>query len=107
MGEICIDPEGAKQAGTAISADSNEARTRLEAQFDEIAPAAAANEGWKTGQALVDFAYVRKNDILSALQELDSVGQKIVETVTAKKAVDERYADSLTRIGKATNALSE
>ncbi|MBF6331591.1 hypothetical protein [Nocardia transvalensis] len=107
MGEICIEPEGAKQAGAAISTNSSEAKTRLEARFDEIYPAAQANAGWRTGQALVDFADARKNDILSSLQELDSIGQKIVETVTAKVAVDEHYSDSLSRIGKAVDSMSE
>lgn len=107
MGEICIDPESARQAGTAISADSNDSRVRLEQQFDEIEPAQQANDGWQTGVALVDFARMRKTDILSSLAELDGIGQRIVEIVTARTAVDERYATSLDRVGNAVEAMSE
>ncbi|MGQ4614814.1 hypothetical protein [Nocardia sp. R7R-8] len=107
MGDVCMDPETARQAGKSISTNSSEARARLEKQFDKVAPAAAANEGWKSGPALVDFAYVRKNDMLSGLQELDSIGQKIVEVVTARVNVDERYAVSLDRIGRAAEVMSE
>ncbi|MFD4407904.1 hypothetical protein ACFWPH_34630 [Nocardia sp. NPDC058499] len=107
MGEICIDPESARQAGTAISTDSNDSRVRLEQQFDEIAPAQQANDGWQTGAALADFAQMRKTDILSSLAELDSIGQKIVEVVTSRMTVDERYATSLDRVGKAVDAMSQ
>ncbi|MGW0004667.1 hypothetical protein ACWDT6_12605 [Nocardia grenadensis] len=107
MGEVCIDPEAARQAGTAISTDSNDSRVRLEQHFDEIEPAKQANDGWQTGAALADFAQMRKTDILSSLAELDSIGQRIVEVVTARRAVDERCATSLDRVGKAVDAMSQ
>ncbi|MEV0333298.1 hypothetical protein [Nocardia sp. NPDC050717] len=107
MGEICIDPATAAQAGTAISTNSSDSRARVETQFDEIAPAAEANDGWKTGPALVDLAFMRKRDILAGLDELESIGQKIVEIVSARVSVDERYATSLDRIGKAVDTMSE
>ncbi|MGW6421098.1 hypothetical protein ACWF82_00330 [Nocardia sp. NPDC055053] len=107
MGDICIDPASATQAGNAISTNSSESRARVEAQFDEIAPASQANDGWKTGPALVDLAYMRKRDILASLDELESIGQKIVQVVTARVAVDESYATSLDRVGKAVDVMSE
>ncbi|MBH0776135.1 hypothetical protein [Nocardia bovistercoris] len=107
MGDICVDPDGARQAGAAISANTADSRARVETQFDEAAPAAQANEGWKTGPALVDFAYIRKRDILSCLDELDSIGQKIIETITVRVRVDQSYATSLDRVGKAVDAMSE
>ncbi|MBW0272940.1 hypothetical protein ATM97_22905 [Nocardia sp. MH4] len=107
MGDICIDPAAATAAGTAISTNSSESRNRVETQFDEIDPAAAANDGWTTGPALVDLAYLRKRDILASLTELESIGQKIVEIVSARTAVDERYATSLDRIGNAVDVMSE
>lgn len=58
MGDICVDPDGARRAGAAISANTADARARVKTQFDEAAPAAQANEGWKTGPARVDFAYM-------------------------------------------------
>lgn len=107
MTDVCIDPATAQQAGVDISTNSNESRTRLEQQFDEIEPARQANEGWQTGPALVDFASARKQDILSSLAELESIGKKIVEIVSARTSVDERYATSLGRIGKAVDSMSE
>lgn len=67
MGEVCTDPEAARQAWTAISTDSNDSRVRLEQQFDEIEPAKQANDGWQTGAALVDFARMRKTTYCQAL----------------------------------------
>ncbi|NKY44320.1 hypothetical protein [Nocardia cerradoensis] len=82
MTDVCIDPATAQQAGVDISTNSNESRTRVEQQFDEIEPARQANEGWQTGPALV-------------------------EIVSARTSVDERYATSLGRIGKAVDSMSE
>ncbi|MFC6011797.1 hypothetical protein [Nocardia lasii] len=107
MTDICIDPAAARAAGVNISINSAESHTRVEQQFDEIAPAQQANEGWATGVALTDFAFIRKREILECLSELEGIGQNIVTVVTARMSVDERYATSLDRVGKAVEAMSQ
>ncbi len=105
MTDVCIDPTTAHQAGVDITTNNNDSRIRVEQQFDEIEPAKQANEGWQTGTALAEFAAARKQDILSSLTELESIGTKIVEVVTARTSVDEKYATSLGRIGKAVDSM--
>ncbi|WP_228000727.1 hypothetical protein [Nocardia australiensis] len=103
MTEVCIDPATARQAGVDISPTA----TTPAPGSNNNEPAKQANEGWQSGPALADFAAARKQDILSSLAELESIGKKIVEVVTARTSVDERYATSLDRIGKAVDSMSQ
>lgn len=104
---ICMDPGGAARAGAAITIDGGEARIRLAAHFDDVQAASDANPGRQTGAALVPFASARRDEILASLEEIENIGNKIVETIRSRMEVDESYATSLSKVEKAMGVMSE